>query len=142
MALRLRRRNVVYVILLAALLALIWASYRSFNSAAAPTEKPLSDLLTALDQKQVAHGTFNSDQDRVDWTDIRAHEYRTFYPTGYEATLVDKFHESQLPFGVDQPAGSNLLLTVILPNVVLFVVIGGFLWYMLRRYGGKRPPTT
>jgi hypothetical protein len=29
---------------------------------------------------------------------------------------------------------------VILPNVILFVVIGGFLWYVLRRYQGKRPP--
>jgi ATP-dependent Zn protease len=142
MALRFRRRNLVYLILLAALLAAIWASYRSFNTTSAPTEKPLSDLLTALDQKQVAHGTFNSDQDRVDWTDIQAHEYRTFYPIGYEANLVDKFHEGQFPFSADRPAGSNLLLTVILPNVVLFVVIGGFLWYMLRRYGGRRPPTT
>jgi ATP-dependent Zn protease len=140
MASRLRRRNLIYFILLAGLLALIYASYRSYSSTAAPTEKPLSDLLTALDDKQVAHGMFNSDQDRVDWTDMHAGAYRTFYPIGYEATLVDKFHEAQVPFGADQPTGSNLWLSVILPNVILFVVIGGFLWYVLRRYQGKRPP--
>jgi ATP-dependent Zn protease len=141
MASRFRRRNVVYVILLAALVAVIWASYRSFTDSKAPTERPLSDLLTALDDKQVAHGTFNSDQDRVDWTDIRAGEYRTFYPIGYEATLVDKFHQGQMPFTADPPARSDLLLTVILPNAILLVLVAGFLWYMLRRYGGKRRPT-
>jgi len=141
MASRFRLRNVVYVILLAALVAVIWASYRSFTDSKAPTERPLSDLLTALDDKQVAHGTFNSDQDRVDWTDIRAGEYRTFYPIGYEATRVDKFQQGQVPFTADPPARSDLLLTVILPNAILLVLVAGFLWYMLRRYGGKRRPT-
>jgi ATP-dependent Zn protease len=133
-----RRRNVYYLILLVALLAIIFASYRSVN-AAAPPQKPLSDLLTALDQKQVVRGTFNSGDDRVDWTDDHAREYRTFYPTGYEATLVNRFYETQASFDAT-PAVSNVLLTVLLPNVILFLVIGGFLWYMLRRYGGKQPP--
>jgi len=103
MASRFRLRNVVYVILLAALVAVIWASYRSFTDSKAPTERPLSDLLTALDDKQVAHGTFNSDHDRVDWTDIRAGEYGTFYPIGYEATLVDKFQQGQVPLTPTRP---------------------------------------
>jgi ATP-dependent Zn protease len=133
-----RRRNVFYLIVLAGLLAIIFASYRSFNAAAAP-QKPLSDLLAALDQKQVVHGTFNSGDDRVDWTDDHAREYRTFYPTGYEATLVNRFYESQASFDAT-PAASNVLLTVLLPNVILFLVIGGFLWYTLRRFSGRQPP--
>ena len=141
MVLRLRRRNVVYVIMLAGLLAVVWASYRGFTDAKAPTEKPLSDLLTALDEKQVVAGTFESDQDRVDWTDIHAGNYQTFYSAGYEATLIDRFHENQLPIEVIRPATSNLWLTVILPNAILFLVVAGFLWYVLRRFGGKqRPP--
>jgi ATP-dependent Zn protease len=137
---RLRRRNVVYVIMLAGLVAVVWASYRSFTDAKAPTEKPLSDLLTALDEKQVVHGTFNSDQDSVDWTDIHARDYQTFYAAGYEATLIDRFHENQLPIEVVRPGTSNLWLTVILPNAILFLAIGGFLVYVLRRYRGNRPP--
>jgi ATP-dependent Zn protease len=140
MASRFRLRNVVYWILLAALLAAIWASYRSYNNTTAPAERPLSDLLTALDNKQVTHGTFNSDQSRIDWTDASAHQYRTFYPTGYESTLVEKFHQNQLPFDAQQPSSSNLLLTVILPNAVLIVLIGGFMLYVLRRYRGSHPP--
>jgi ATP-dependent Zn protease len=137
-----RRRNYIYFILLAALLGIIWASYQGSKAASARAEKPLSDLLTALDSKQVVHGTFNSADDRVDWSDNQGKPYRTFYPTGYEAVLVDKFHESQASFDATQPAVSNLWLTVILPNVILFLLIGGFLWYVLRRYGGKRPLAT
>jgi len=97
-------------------------------------------LLTALDEKQVVRGTFNSDQDRVDWTDIHAHDYQTFYAAGYEATLIDRFHESQLPTEVIRPSTSNLWLIVILPNAILIVAAGGFLFYVLQRYRGNRPP--
>lgn len=135
-----RRRKVLYAILLAALLAVIVASYQGFKTATALPQKALSELLTALDQKQVVSGTFDSGEERVDWTDDHRQVYRTFYPTGYEAVLVDKFHEDQLTIIARQSAGSNLLLTVVLPNVILFVLVGGFLWYMLRRYGGKHPP--
>jgi hypothetical protein len=95
MASRFRRRNVVYVVMLAGLLAVVWASYRNFTDTKAPTEKPLSDLLTALDE---------------------------------------------LPIEVIRPSTSNVWLTVVLPNAILFVVVAGFLWYVLRRYRGKQPP--
>jgi len=137
-----RRRNVLYAILLAALLAVIVAAYQGFQTATAFPQKPLSELLTALDQQQVASGTFDSANERVDWTDNHGQMYRTIYPTGYEAVLVDKFHEDQLPFDAKPSAASNIWLTVVLPNVILILLIGGFLWYVLRRYSGKPPPTT
>src|SRR5260370_32424708 len=92
-----RHRSVYYLILLAGLLAVIFASYRSFNTAELP-QKPLSDLLTALDQKQVVHGTFNSADARVDWTYEQAPGYRTVYPTRYEAALVGKFRDTPASF--------------------------------------------
>ena len=134
-----RRRNLYYAILLAALLAIIYASYRSLSTATAAPQKPLGDLLTALDQKQVSHGTFDSGEARVDWTDTQAHEYRTFYPTGYESVLVDRFHESQASIDA-RPAASNVLLAVVLPNAILILLIGGFIWYMFRRFPATRPP--
>jgi hypothetical protein len=140
MASRFRLRNVVYLILMAGLVAVVWASYRSFTDTKAPTEKPLSDLLTALDEKQVVLGTFNGDQDRVDWTDIHAHDYQTFYAAGYEATLIDRFHQNQLPIEVIRPGISNIWLTVVLPNAILVVAMGAFLLYVLRRYRSNRPP--
>jgi len=51
-----RRRRAIYFVLLAGLLAIIWASYQSFNQTAMRADTPLTDLLTALDEKQVLNG--------------------------------------------------------------------------------------
>ena len=48
-----RNRNIFYFILLAGLLAIIWASYKSFNTIAAPTDKSTSDLIQAADRWHV-----------------------------------------------------------------------------------------
>jgi ATP-dependent Zn protease len=128
-----RRRNTVHLVLLAGLLAVIWASYRTVVGTSNTPEKSLSELLTAVDEKEVASGTFTSEGDRVDWVDTKGRDYRTFITAGYAATLVEKFHANGVPFGVTPSSSSNLVLSVILPNVILLAVIGGFMWYMLRR---------
>jgi len=112
MALRLSRRSTIYFILLAGLLAMIWASYQSFNHTTAPAGKPLGDLLTALDAGQVASGVFTSDGERVDWVDKHGGRYRTLLPAGYSTTLVDKFHESQVAIDVTQSPASSVWLAV------------------------------
>src|SRR5260370_11911359 len=114
-----RRRNVLDAVLVAALVAVIVASYQGFKAAKGLPEKPLSDLLTALNQTQVVSGTFDSSDEHVDWTDSHGQQARTFYPTGYEGVLVDKFQEDHVRFGARQSAGSNLLLTVVLPKATL-----------------------
>ena len=140
------RRNGIYLVLLAGLLAIIWASFRSTSLSSAP-DKPLSDLLTALDNNQVASGTFNADGNRVDWKDNSGGSYRTYYPVGYQ--LVDSFAAHHASFTVSPASNSNVLLTVVLPNLILFLVIAGFMWYMLRTvqrgggggimFGGNKP---
>ena len=139
MALRLRRRSIIYFVLLAGSLAIIWASYQGFNQTAAPAAKPLSNLLTALDAGQVTRGVFTTDGDRVDWTDKQGGRYRTFLPAGYSTPLVDRFHEGQAAIDVTQSPASSVWLAVVLPNVILFLVIGGFLVYVVRRMGGRAP---
>ena len=119
------------MLLLAGLLAIGYGVVRTTQGSL--PEKPLSDLLTALDEKQVASGTFTSDGDRVDWVDARGQRHRTYITGGYAGALVDQFHANGLPFDVTPSSSSNLLLSVILPNIILFLVIGGFMWYMLRQ---------
>src|SRR5205085_7792339 len=56
-------------------------------------------------------------------------------PTIFRDTLqIDQtLRDDKINFNTEAPSSSNLLLSVILPNVVLFLVIGGFMWYMLRQ---------
>src|SRR5438094_2949687 len=133
MALRLSRRSTIYFILLAGLLAMIWASYQSFNHTTAPAGKRLGDLLTALDAGQVASGVFTSDGERVDWVDQHGGRYRTLLPAGYSTPLVDKLHESQVATAVTESPASSVWLAVVVPNVILVLLIAGFLLLAARR---------
>jgi|GEM_PF-4380354 len=119
------RRRAFYLILMAGLLAIIWASYRSFSVTSVPSEKALGELLSALDSNQVAQGTFNADGNRVDWKDQSGASYRTYYPVGYQ--LVDRFAAHHVSMTVEPSSSSNVFLTVLLPNLILFLVIGRFM---------------
>lgn len=129
-----RRRNTIYFILLAGLLAIIWASYAAFNSnhTSSRPEKSLSALLSALDDDKVASATLTTDGDRVDWTDVDGHQYRTLLPGGYVGYIVNRLHDNHRPIDVTESSQPNVLLSVVLPNLILFLVMGGFMWYMLR----------
>jgi cell division protease FtsH len=126
-----RNRNIFYFILLAGLLAIIWATYKSFNTIAAPQEKSTYDLIRAADTGKVQQATIKSSGTEVDWTDTSQNHYKTTFRDTYQ--IEAKFVEDNVNFSTEQPSSSNLLLSVVLPNVILFLVIGGFMWYMLRQ---------
>ncbi|HVH65343.1 MAG TPA: ATP-dependent zinc metalloprotease FtsH [Candidatus Acidoferrum sp.] len=126
-----RNRNIFYFILLAGLLAIIWASYKSFNQAVSPTDRSTFDLIQAADNNQVASATIKSSGTEVDWTDKNQNHYKTTFRDSYQ--IETKLLEDHVNFSTEPPSSSNLLLSVVLPNVILFLVIGGFMWYMLRQ---------
>jgi len=126
-----RNRNIFYFILLAGLLAIIWASYKSFNVAPTPTDKTTSELIQAADSHNVRQATIKGNGTEVDWVDNAGNHYKTTFRDTYQ--IETKLLDDNVPFNTEQPSSSNLLLSVILPNVILFLVIGGFMWYMLRQ---------
>src|SRR5438874_3776410 len=125
-----RNRNIFYFILLAGLLAIIWASYKSFNTVAGPQEKSTFDLIQAADNHQIDHATIKSNGSEVAW-DYQGNHYKTTSRDSFQIETI--LREDKVNFNTEQPSSSNLLLSVVLPNVILFLVIGGFMWYMLRQ---------
>src|ERR1700724_1411938 len=126
-----RNRNIFYFIRLAGLLAIIWASYKSFNSIAAPGDKPTSELIQAADKGDIKQAVIKGNGTEVDWTDTSGQRWKTTFRDTYQ--IETKLLADNVPFSTEAPSSSNLLLSVILPNVILFLVIGGFMWYMLRQ---------
>src|ERR1700726_1355498 len=126
-----RNRNIFYFSLLAGLLAIIWASYKSFNTIAAPIEKSTYDLVQAADSHSIKQATIKGSGTEVDWIDNNGNHYKTTFRDTYQ--IEQKLVEDSVPFSTEAPSSSNLLLSVILPNLILFLVIGGFMWYMLRQ---------
>ena len=128
-----RNRNIFYFILLAGLLAIIWASYKSFNTVAAPSDRSTSEFLQAADGGTIGKATIKSNGTEVLWEDKGnpPKQYKTTFRDNYQIESI--LREDKVNFNTEQPSSSNLLLSVILPNVILFLVIGGFMWYMLRQ---------
>src|SRR6202165_1293665 len=126
-----RNRNIFYFILLAGLLAIIWASYKSFNQIAAPGDKTTSELIQAADKGEIKQAVIKGNGTEVDWTDNSGQPWKTTFRDTYQ--IETKLLADNVPFSTEAPSSSNLLLSVILPNVILFLVIGGFMWYMLRQ---------
>ncbi len=124
-------RNILYFVLLAGLLAIIWASYRSINNTATPADRSTSELIGAADKGQIDRATIKSSGTEVLWTDTSGNHYRTTFRDSYQIENI--FREDKVPYNTEQPSSSNILLSVILPNLILFLVIGGFMWYMLRQ---------
>src|ERR1700680_1528730 len=126
-----RNRNIFYFILLAGLLAILWATYKSFNTIAAPADKSTYDLIQAADAGRIQSATIKGSGTEVDWTDTSGNRYKTTFRDTYQ--IETKLLDDKVNFSTEAPSSSNLLLSVVLPNVILFLVIGGFMWYMLRQ---------
>jgi cell division protease FtsH len=126
-----RNRNIFYFVLLAGLLAIIWASYKSFNTIAAPTDRSTSEFIKAADSHLVKNALIKSNGSEVVWDSADGGHYKTVFRDSY--AIENILRDDSVPFNTEQPSSSNLLLSVILPNVILFLVIGGFMWYMLRQ---------
>jgi cell division protease FtsH len=125
-----RNRNIFYFILLAGLLAIIWASYKSFNTISAPADKTTFELIAAADAHQIDHATIKSNGTEITW-DYQGNHFKTIFRDTFQIEQI--LRDDKINFSTEAPSSSNLLLSVILPNVILFLVIGGFMWYMLRQ---------
>src|ERR1700682_1271832 len=126
-----RNRNIFYFILLAGLLAIIWASYKSFNTIAAPSDRTTSEFLAAADGGKISTALIKGNGTEVIWDSVDGGHYKTTFRDTYQIETI--LRDDHVKFNTEQPSSSNLLLSVILPTLILFLVIGGFMWYMLRQ---------
>src|SRR6266487_6274576 len=90
---------------------------------------PISHLIAAADAHQVDHATIKSNGTEITW-DYQGNHYKTIFRDTFQIEQI--LRDDKINFNTEAPSSSNLLLSVILPNVILFLVIGGFMWYMLR----------
>jgi cell division protease FtsH len=125
-----QRRNIVYFVLLAGLLAIVLASIRSFNVSSSPTDKSLSDFIQAVDAKNVTTAVIKGSGSEVDWENASG-KYKTTFREAYQ--IETKLDAAGIPYKVEAPSQSSVLWSVIVPNLFLFLIIGVFMWFMLRQ---------
>ena len=125
-----QRRSIILFVLLACFLAVLWWSYKGLNTLSSPTEKSLHDLIVAADSHTIKQAVIKSSGTEVFWSDAKGN-YKTTFREGYQ--IENKLEEDNVPLSVEQPSSANVLASIILPNLFLLLIIGAFMWWMLRQ---------
>src|ERR1700682_640374 len=127
---RLQRRGVVYLLLLVVFVGLIYMlskSYAGFGNS--PAEKSYADMIRAADNGEVASAVGVSSTE-IKWSDKSGHQYKTV--VNPDLTKLDTDLQKQLTINYQSQSSSSIFLSI-LPNIIFLVLIGAFMWYMLRQ---------
>jgi cell division protease FtsH len=149
-----QRRSLIYFLLFAAIAMVALLAYKSFPSQG-PSDRTAGQFTRALQGYKACHGggaagidcgdkaniisddpnrptVVEGDNQTITWYAADGAKYRT---TVAPTTDVNRLFAdaSFFNFKNDTNGGGNFLWSIILPNLVLLVLIAGFMWYMLRQ---------
>src|ERR1700716_1553543 len=127
---RLQRRGVVYLLLLlvfAGLIYMLSKSYAGFGNG--PAEKSYADIVRAANNGEVASSVATSSTE-IKWSDKSGHQYKTV--VNPDLVKLDTDLQSKLNINYQSQSSSSIFLSI-LPNIIFLVLIGAFMWYMLRQ---------
>jgi cell division protease FtsH len=148
-----QRRSLIYFLLFAAIAMVALLAYRSFPNQG-PSERTAGEFQQALtnyklckanssagvcsDKKDVISDDSSKqtivegDNQTVTWYGEDGEKYHT---TVAATTDINRLFQDAgfYNFKNDNNGGGNFLWSIILPNLVLLVLIAGFMWYMLRQ---------
>ena len=128
---RLQRRGVAYLLVILLVVGVIYFfSKYSGGFGAQPQEKSFAQLVDASNNGQIASATASGSGSDIKWSDTSGHQYKTNFNYQFTQIPVDLAAKMHLTFE-NQSSGS--LFLSILPNIIFLVLIGAFMWYMLRQ---------
>jgi len=103
-------------------------SYSGFGSG--PAEKSYADMIRAANNGEVVSSTASGSSNEIDWSDKSGHQYKTVVNT--DLAKLDSDLQQKLNITYKSQSSSSLFLSI-LPNIIFLVLIGAFMWYMLRQ---------
>ena len=128
---RLQRRGVAYLLVILLVVGVIYFfSKYSGGFGTQPQDKSFAQLVDASNNGQVASATAAGSGSEIKWSDTGGHQYKTNFNYQFIQLPVDLASKMHLTFE-NQSSGS--LFLSILPNIIFLVLIGAFMWYMLRQ---------
>jgi cell division protease FtsH len=128
---KLQRRGVIYLLLLLVFVGLIYMvskNYGGFGSQ--PEERSYSQMVEAANSGQIKSATAQGNGSEIDWSDPQGHQYKTVFNADFTRIDTDLAQKLHLTFKTQ--SGSSIFLSV-LPNIIFLILIGAFMWYMLRQ---------
>ncbi|MHB8509603.1 MAG: ATP-dependent zinc metalloprotease FtsH [Candidatus Dormibacteria bacterium] len=127
---RIQRRGVIYLVVLLAVLAVIVVVSKGYSGFGDQrTERSYAQFVDSANAHEIDSATVPSSANEIDYS-VRGQQYKAY--VNFDISKLDPALASEAKLTYKPQSGSNLLLGL-LPNVLFLVLIGAFMWYMLRQ---------
>ncbi len=129
---RFPRSSLFYFALVVLLGLVFWFTWQSIQGGQGQSDWTYSDLVNNAQSSNVKQLEING-ADGVA-TDSAGHKHNVTLPDcSGECKFVDDLQAQRVTIKYDKNNGGNYLLSVLLPNIILVILIGAFMWWVLRQ---------
>jgi cell division protease FtsH len=130
---RFPRSSLFYFALVVLLGLVFWFTWQSIQGSQGQDTWKFSDLMTAAANGQVKSLEINGTDGTVVGTDGKKHSVTLPDCTGECPYETELYKTDKVILQYDKNSGGNYLLSVLLPNIILVILIGAFMWWVLRQ---------
>jgi cell division protease FtsH len=130
---RFPRSSLFYFALVVLLGLVFWFTWQSLQGNSGSSDWHYSTLISQADNHQVKSLEINGTDGIAIGVDGKKHNVVVPDTTGSTAAWLTQLQTDQVDVFFDKSNGGNYLLSVLLPNIILVILIGAFMWWMLRQ---------
>jgi cell division protease FtsH len=130
---RFPRSSLFYFALVVLLGLVFWFTWQSIQGSQGQDTWKFSDLMTAAANGQVKSLEINGTDGTIVGIDGRKHSVTLPDCTGECPYETELYKTDKVVLQYDKNSGGNYLLSVLLPNIILVILIGAFMWWVLRQ---------
>jgi cell division protease FtsH len=128
---RIPRSSFFYFVLVAVLGIVFWFTWQSLENGSKGDAWSYSTLLTKADQGQVSKVDIKGSSATA--TDKNGSRHDVQLPDTGTDFLQQQLYKDNVEFSFQQTSGGAYWLGMLLPNLILLLLIGGFMYYILRQ---------
>jgi cell division protease FtsH len=130
---RIPRSSFFYFVLVAVLGIVFWFTWQSLENGSKGDAWSYSQLLTKADQGQVSKVEIKGSSATA--TDKNGSRHDIQLPDTGTSTdfLQQQLYKDNVDFSFQQASGGAYWISMLLPNLILLLLIGGFMYYILRQ---------
>jgi cell division protease FtsH len=128
---RIPRSSFFYFVLVAVLGIVFWFTWQSLENGSKGDAWSYSQLLTKADQGQVTKVDIKGSSATA--TDKNGSRHDVQLPDTGTDFLQQQLYKDNVDFSFQQASGGAYWLSMLLPNLILLLLIGGFMYYILRQ---------
>ncbi|HEY8814073.1 MAG TPA: ATP-dependent zinc metalloprotease FtsH [Candidatus Dormibacteraeota bacterium] len=130
---RFPRSSLFYFALVVLLGLVFWFTWQSLQGNSSSSDWHYSTLISQADNHQVKSLEINGTDGVAIGVDGKKHNVVLPDTTGSTAAWLTQLQTDQVDVSFDKSNGGNYLLSVLLPNIILVILIGAFMWWVLRQ---------